>query len=424
MPGISVQDNRTNQNKISNNDNNTLRKVINVDDLTGRVCYFSLTGDLAMNAFESLNLSTFSDAKKHKKMHEELIKRLDIALLMFDIVILHCSDPYRNPIVLDVLEERIEFVTSGRICFIFSNSIEKIRDDYLKYIENKIEDYKEGFYSDRESESLSLPHLSEEYKQRVIKILDSCKYIIRKSTSADFSFEKLIIRDLSRDFIAEKVVFDSTADLSQILSLSLSLYQLLHAQVLTDNNSGDDDYVFPEKITKKLIREIKDHLRQGNTIARSSLVCYLEDHIREEIRTDIQKTIMNAITLRMDILYSRMNCGQQMILEFHPTYEKYSVYNSNCFLQYIRIIAGFSDRKRINFSDEMLSKILTDDSLRDFRLIYLSIISDVHEYIKLSQIAPSEYEDKLINIIKRVTNNCLKINNSGQLNSIIEYLRG
>ena len=150
MPTVNVPEKET---KVQKSNQITQKHKISVDRLEGRICYFSLTGDLAIKAFETIKLSTFQTDTKRKKLHDELIKRLDIAILMFDKVILHCSDPFRNEIVLSVLEERMDFIKSGKICFIFSTAIQDVRKDYFKYIDEKIKDYEDGFYSIREQES-------------------------------------------------------------------------------------------------------------------------------------------------------------------------------------------------------------------------------------------------------------------------------
>lgn len=424
MPTVNVPEKET---KVQKSNQITQKQKISVDRLEGRICYFSLTGDLAIKAFETIKLSTFQTDTKRKKLHDELIKRLDIAILMFDKVILHCSDPFRNEIVLSVLEERMDFIKSGKICFIFSTAIQDVRKDYFKYIDEKIKDYEDGFYSIREQESLSQPFMDTEYKNRVLDVLDASKYILRKPNREPFSFKKLLMKDMDKNFINEKVVFDPNANLSQILSLSLSLYQLLYSRTLSDTGEDIDNenYVFPKKLIKDLTKEITKHLQQDNTIARSSLVCFLEDHIPEAERTDIQEAIMDAITLRMDVLYSRMNCGQQMILEFHPTYEKYSTYQSDCFIQYIRIIAEFSKTKKIIFTIEMLKNILADENLNDFRMCYLASMADVHEYIKLSQTSPSDYETELINNMTKTVGNYLNTNDyNNLLSNIKKHLKG
>ena len=169
------------------------KQDINVDDLTGRVCYFSLTGDQALEAFEKIKVSTFH--KKHQKLKQELFKRLVFAILMFDKVVMHCSDPLRKEIVLEILEENVQWIENERIVFIFSNHITDIRNDYKTYIDTKIKEYSDGYYSEKEAASLNQPHMTEEYYKRVINILEKSPCIIRKSNLDTLAFDKLVLDD-------------------------------------------------------------------------------------------------------------------------------------------------------------------------------------------------------------------------------------
>lgn len=147
MPGIKISDNDR-QNTQQNIDSPLVvlppKKILSVDELDGRVCYFSLSGNLALQAFEDIRLSTFSPIARKSKLRQALTDRFYFAVLMFDKVVLHCSDPLRSEIVLEFLEDHIQWIKVGRIVFIVSNHINNVKDDYENYIHQKIQEYSEA----------------------------------------------------------------------------------------------------------------------------------------------------------------------------------------------------------------------------------------------------------------------------------------
>lgn len=384
------------------------KKIVNIDEIKERVCYFSLSGDLALNAFGNIRFSTFTKEQRRRRMKAEFKRRLYFAILMFDKVVMHCSDPLRSDIVLEVLEENIQWVKKGRIVFVFSKQVNDIKEDYKQYIDNKINDYSEGYCSEKEADSLKQVHITNEYYDRVIRVLDTTDFLIRKSKENNCSFDKLVINDLNAQFQPENVIVDSYTDLSQVLSLNLSLFQLLHMRHIKckgDEEKETSYFVFPPQLVNDVIDGIKDCLEQGNIIARSAIVDSLEEAIKKkgEKLTKLQKNVLKAVTLRMDVLYCKMNSGKQLILEFHPSYENRSNYQIDCFDEYLKIISG--GREQVNLTQGKINKILEEESIQHFRYGYLSCMADTREHIKLTQLSESDlnqYKEKLIDLFRTV----------------------
>ena len=389
MPGeeIVITEGTSQQEKEQCVSDAVSKQTISVDKLRGRVCYFSLSGNLALQAYENINFSTFIATTKKSKLKQALLDRLYFAILMFDTVVMHCSDPLRSELVLKVLEDHIEWIQSGKIVFIVSNHIQSIRSDYQKYIQQKIQEYKDGYCSNTEAESLTREYMDENYYERVEKILDASPYLVRKSTNAAYYFPNLVLNDLNPEFQHEQVIIDASSNLPQILSLSLTLYQLLHTRAFFD--SGQIHHVFPQPTVERVSSEIQQHLKQRNTIARAAIVDSLEEELKEKKLTPIQEMVLNAISLRMDVLYCHMNSGQQMILEFHPSYEPRSIYQIDCFLEYLQLIAE-SD-KIVRLPRSTIDKILETDELSDFRLYFLASMADMKEQMNLAQLEYRKY---------------------------------
>ena len=404
MPGekIGVSVGSSDMNAI-----HTEKEIVNIDEFTERVCYFSLAGDLALNAFGD-RFSTFRKDQRRERMKAEFERRLHFAILMFDKVIMHCSDPLRSDIVLEVLEDNLQWVKTGRILFIFSKHINDIKKDYKEYIDSKIKDYSEGYRSEKEAESLQKPHINNGYYDRVIKVLEATDFLVRKSKENNCSFDKLVINDLNAQFQAENVIVDSYADLSQILSLNLSIFQLLHMRHI--KCKGDEEkevgrFVFSPQLVNDVIDGIKDSLEQGNVISRSAIVDSLEDEFKKNKgkSTKLQRNVLKAVTLRMDVLYCKMNSGKQLILEFHPSYESRSNYQIDCFDEYLRILCG--GKERVKLTQDKINKILTAECLQHFRYGYLCCMADMREHIKLTQLNESnlnQYKEKMVELFRSV----------------------
>lgn len=392
MPGITTPK-RISQSRISTcNDSGKIE--IDVDNIEGRVCYFSLSGDQALKAYTESKLSTIQKVHKRQiRLKEHVTERLYFAILMFDVVVMHCSDPLRSKIILEILEEHRKWIEDGRIVFIFSRHISNIERDYKKYIDGKRSEYAEEENAQKEAESLSQEHMTDEYYERVIQILLSSKYMIRKSSDSRFYFPNLVKADLENS--AERIVVDIDSSLTQILTRGLSLYQLLYARHLSRDGKRVEN-IFPEDIIDGedgVVETIREYLNQDTPIARSAIVDMIQKGIKEKKRkpTVLQKHFLKALTLRMDILYCRMNCGKQLILEFHPSYEERSAYHVACFSEYIRSIVGTD--KKFQLTCDIINKLLQEKDLYELRFRYLSCMADTIEHLNMSSsLRPTENE--------------------------------
>lgn len=428
MPGENIE-HEVEQIGTQNNENQMEINDISISSLTGRVCYFSLAGDLALNAFSNIKFSTFTKEKRRTKLKNEFTQRLYLAILMFDKIVMHCSDPLRNEIVLEILEDHIEWIKAGHIVFIFSDHIANIREDYKKYIDDKIRDYSEGFCSEKEAISLKQGHINTKYYERVITLLENTRFLVRKPDRHIYSFDKLVINDLDSQTQTEKIIIDSYARLSQILSLNLSLHQLLHIRHLKCNEDEENEggkFVFPQDIVHDVIGSIRECLEQGNTIARSAIVDSLEEKMKNNkiLITEVHKNVLKAITLRMDILYCKMNSGEQLILEFHPLYEVRSNYQIDCFIAYLKNIAN--KKKSVSLTKKVTNSILQDEAINSFRLGFLNCMADMREYLELEQFNRNNfslYNEKVLELFSMVLARNQKMINIESMGSIANILR-
>ena len=404
------------------------QKSINVNALKGRVCYFSLTGNLALNAFDEIKFSTHKPPKRRQKLKEAVLARLYFAVIMFDKVVMHCSDPLRSELVLEILEDHKEWIKSGKIVFIFSNDISNVRRDYRKYIQQKIEDYSDGYCTEKEANSLQQDFMTDAYYERVIRLLESTPQLIRKPRAKNNSFSSLVLRDLDQNVHHERVILDSQSDISQILTLDLSLHQLLNIRLLSLTNHSSKcemEFAFPVEIVNEVSTQIRQHLKQGNIIARSAIVDSVAEVDPNNMSRPQQQNILKAITLRMDVLYCRMNSGKQLILEFHPSYESRSIYQTECFSAYLSCIADCDADLCID--SNTINAILANDSLNLFRLFYLACMADTKEAMSLAQPNsgdPTQYHEDMVKLFKDIVKERRLTFAPTQLESIQQLLRG
>lgn len=355
------------------------KKVIQVNELEKRVCYFSLAGDQALKAFEKYYIDECDETERYEALKMEVTKRLYFAVIMFDIVILHCSDPLRSPLIKAILYDHIEWIVEGRICFIANDDINDWEKDYNKYIDRKYNAYQKGFYARLEAESLRQPHINEDYKSSVRELLSKSQYYIRKDQTASSQFKALLKEDIKHN--NEKIVIgldceeDSMFANVKRFAVEKTVYQLLHAQYYGGSANNNIQPVFDVKKVESVFTAIRKALEKGLAVARPALVEAIKEEIGE--LSELQEAILDAITLRMDLLYCRMNAGKHLILEFHPSYEQYTLYKLECFNLYLK---KFSHQANLDLlTMKMVSQMVNSHEIDDFRKIFLASMADTHE---------------------------------------------
>lgn len=384
MPHFSIKEkNTSNTDNISHIIKTPPKNSVNVEDLKGRVCYFSLSGDLALQAYEDTAFKLIR-RDKERRLKESIFERLAFSVLMFDKTIMHCSDPLRSKMIYEILMVCSQWIEDERIGFVFSDSISSISNDYRNYIQRKINEYSEGYHSEQERNSLQKDFIDDDYYNNVINLLDKTKSLIRKPHDSKYSFDRIVLADMQHN--VDKIVIDSMpTEHANIDSINCTLYQLMRIQYINKKHGEEVQYVFPEEVIDEVVSSVEDHLHSKSPIARSAIVEAIKLKLNKEPNRQ-QKDVLNAITLRMDVLYCRMNSGTRLILEFHPSYEKQSVYHIESFKCFIKAIAGGNmiNPISLDFVNELLS--CNDNEISHFRHCFLSCIADANERKQINDI--------------------------------------
>ena len=349
-----------------------------VKDLDGRCAYFPLS-----DYHNILIFKTFHKIKDDSILKEELEKRLFLALLLFDKVILHCTDPLRNQAVFAILEDNNSFVDDGSILFVFSNSINTVHDDYKKYIDDRIIEYQKNEFSGTDIDSLRQRHMSDDYYEKVIQLLKKSKYLLKKGQSGNIGFKELIQEDLSTTI--DTIVMNSeNFGKSQVRFLNLTIYQFLTIKYLDGNEIFP---LFEPELTRSFIAKWEEENDRGDRFSRHTFIeelkdLFLKNQSSEQARN--RKRIISAIETRLSLLYSKLNCAFFPIIEFHPAIEKRGIYSCDLFKKFIESIAG----KPIKLSKEKVVQIRKNDEWLSFRDSFLACMATLQA--QTSTACPSE----------------------------------
>lgn len=371
--------------EISENGGFAEKKLSSVHDLKGRACYFSLAGDLALKAYKELALSAIRKEQRVGRLKSDVLQRLYYSVLMFDIVLMHCSDPLRSEIIFEILSDHKDWIETGHVAFIYASNIYDVKTDYRKYIQRKIQEYSLlDSFCEPEMNSLKQDHMTDQYYDKVISLLDASNYIIRKPLESEYNFTNFVQNDLNSE-VGQIVISSKPTDRASVDAASMTLYQLMSVKYI-DKATGKLKPVFPESIIEEVLETIEEHLDQGIMVARSAVVSMIEDRFKADRKrmNRQQASVLNAITLRMDILYCKMNSGKCLILEFHPSYEPHSSYQIKYFIQYCKKIGQKNTRLEItkNLVDQILS--CKKNEVVSFRECYLACVSDARELMQLN----------------------------------------
>lgn len=371
--------------EISDNSGFTKKKLCSVHNLKGRACYFSLAGDLALKAYKELALSAIRKEQRVGRLKRDVLQRLYYAVLMFDIVLMHCSDPLRSEMIFEILSDHKDWIEEGYIAFIYASNIYNINTDYRKYIQRKIQEYSLlDSFCEPEMNSLKQDHMTDQYYDKVISLLDASNYIIRKPMESEYKFTSFVQSDLNSE-VGQIIISSKPTDRASVNAASMTLYQLMSVKYI-DKSTGKLKPVFPENIIEEVLETIEEHLDQGIMVARSAVVSMIEDRFKADRKrmNRQQISVLNAITLRMDILYCKMNSGKCLILEFHPSYEPHSSYQIKYFFQYCKKIGR--KNTRLDITKKLVDQILSckRNEIVSFRECYLACISDARELMQLN----------------------------------------
>lgn len=344
------------------------KRIVKVNELEGRCAYFPLS--------DYHNIRIFKEHNGAKNIKKEIENRLYMALLLFDTVILHCADPLRSEIIYEILNENLNFIENGNISFVFSNSINNIKADYRRYIENKISKYEVNEFSSIDIDSLRQDHMSQEYYEKVITLLDKTPSILKKGKDGSGGFKELIKSDLDNN-VELAIMGRSSYGRSHVRLMNLSLYQLLNLKYFDGEKICS---VFENEKIQEFIEGWESGADIGTPFSRHTIV----EQLRKEFSGGRnQEKVIDVIETRLSLLYSKLNCGNHQIIEFHPAIEKRSIYNWSFFETYLSEI---NENRKVFLTRGKVERIRNQgEEWELFRNEFLSCMAELESEVSVAQ---------------------------------------
>lgn len=360
------------------NNNENVKEIKKIIDLEGKCAYFPLADFHNIRIFKKHNYRT--NKINDVELEKDIANRLYLALLLFDNVILHCSDPIRSSIVYNILLKNICFVDSGEILFIFANSINNINDDYKNYIIEKKKEYERNEFSDTDIKSLDQEHMTDEYYEKVILLLKKTPYMLKKGKEGNSGFKALIQDDLDSN-VETAIMGGSQFGRSHIRLLNLTLYQLLNLKYASGTETIN---VFDHEKIEVFIDKWETETNDGAPFSRHTII----EQLRKECVTQtggskrLQENVIDVIETRLSLLYSKLNCGKHQIIEFHPATEKRSVYSWKYFNLYLTEI---TNNRNVILNGRKVQDIRSSGEWEHFRNEFLSCMAELNGQVAISQ---------------------------------------
>jgi hypothetical protein len=354
------------------------KEIKKVADLEGKCAYFPLADFHNIRIFKkhSYRSNEVNDAT----VEMDIANRLYFALLLFDSIILHCSDPLRSKTIYNILHKNVNFVESGDILFIFSNSINVIESDYKTYINARRAEYERNKFSDSDVKSLAQEHMTDDYYDKVIKLLQRTPYMLKKGRDGSGGFKELIQTDLDSN-IEIVVMGQNNFAKSYVRLLNLTLYQLLNLRYCNKDGVRIDSVFDTEKI-ERFIDTWESETSNGAPFSRHTIIEQLrKEYVTEESKRS-QDKVINIIETRLSLLYSKLNCGKHQIIEFHPAMEKRSVYSWRYFKLFL---AELADNRSVVLNGEKVRQIRKSEEWENFRNEFLACMAELHGQVAVSQ---------------------------------------
>jgi len=338
-----------------------------IDDLECKLCaYFSLADYHNLEIFKEIMKITDGD------LIDEISNRLLYSLMFFEHIILHCSDPLRSEIIYKVLEKNKILIKERKIGIVFSDSFKSVTlENYKKYIEHRVTEYRKNKFSQKDLYSLNQPHMTEDYYTKVITLFDGNPLLLKRFKHGGDSnniFREFIKEDLKEK--NERIILRGTQDDDKLLAnVELTLWQLLNATI---EKGKKYEYLFNNDEIKKYIRNWNNQIDFQKNFSRHTIITELEQEMqiwKSKPPFEIGNTIA-AINNRLSLLYSRMNCPYY-VLSFDPKNEKIGL------LDYPNIklfIEGITGLQNIFLTPEKIINIQNNDNFINLQKAFLSCV--------------------------------------------------
>jgi len=289
-------------------------EIVKLTDLKGNCAYFGFSDYYVIElAKKRLAFST-----NEQQIYRDIERKLKIALLFFDKIIVHFADIIRSKELYTVFNEYRRFIEEGNIDFLYSSSITEINQTAITaYATKKHKDGEKG---------LELFINDHNFANEAINLLSCSKRIVHRGylRPSKEQFIDIVQKDLEKSETAQKFISPRGI---------LTLYQILFA---IDKNENK----LPPHLVNTFIDKI-ENIAAGDTYSRQHILEDFDKIIGEKCMPIYSNNTHSArrqnqikplavpplhrdsIEERLCLLYANLNANTHFIIDFHPEREKY-----------------------------------------------------------------------------------------------------
>jgi hypothetical protein len=316
-----------------------------------------------------ISASDIHNFNLYKRIHGSvpLVNHLETALLLSDHAIIHCTDPYRSPLVLDLLTEFHDFVTNGSILFLLGSSIQTPKKDFIFYIASKAAQYRESGLGEADINSLNLS-ASEAEPEGVLQILEDSPYLLHRGYKGTDAF----VQAVKNDFAQTEVLATSYSPLLGKLShVNLTLRQILClCQIGTDGTTIP--LVAAKEQTESIINELNRRI-DHHSFSRQILLSLVREALKGR---NVDQAYFDLLEIRTNLLHLRINVGPHTFTEFHPQRERNSPYDYAYLLEHLATLSNRAPKERCGV--ELVKTLRRQRQWRAFAAHHLRVMADLY----------------------------------------------
>lgn len=265
--------------------------------------------------------------KDEGRLYEDIERRLRVALLFFDKIIIHSADIIRDQKVYEILNKYRTFIKEEIIEFIYSSSIKTINYDVIiNYVKRKNNDGEKGLIEFIDKT---------EFAKNVIELLNTSPNIVHRDYNIP-SKEQFI--KLVKDDLVEHKTFSNNDP--------INLYQILF--------NFDEKGVKIQKEKAKSFKEKIDSIAAGEQYSRQHILNDFIEILGEPVDCLVQqpsngrkksneshyavtKLHYSLVEERLCLLYANLNAHKHFIIDFHYEREKHSPFKVNTLETYFSL---------------------------------------------------------------------------------------
>lgn len=326
------------------------------------IVYFSNlnTECVYLHSFDYGGLRLIREMTPYLDFKQHLRQQLEMALILYDGVIIHSAEVLRSEVVYDILYEYRDLIKDGSIKLLFSSKVNDIRKDFNNYIDEKIREYSISKYGSDEAASLIEAKKNESRMENAIELLSECPQMIKRDGDGTSDLEALIINDLAARFV-DVILEKKEYRRINLAKCNYSLFQLLNARYI----EGESVFPILPENQKREINDILDQLVNG--VISASIVNNVFHEIIPDDLKEVFKGWYLALRHRANYLYAKINTGKYLYMEYLPNLYKGSLFD---YARFSRAFQEYTDVNSCIGCDRLLKIRSSGEAWDTFRLLY------------------------------------------------------